>query len=85
MRTRRPVDRVAADAADSSLADDGDFQQWTDAAGDDGIMAMYAAPAAGAYLADHADELGMFGSTYAQMATSDGSGQTTVTGNPAPD
>ena len=82
---QKTVDAIAADAADSPLADDDDFNQWTDAAGDDGIISMYAAPAAGAYLADHADELALFGGTYAQPATIDGTGSTTVTANPAPD
>ncbi|KQW53316.1 hypothetical protein ASC77_03235 [Nocardioides sp. Root1257] len=49
---QKTVDAIAADAADSPLADDDDFQQWTDAAGDDGIISMYAAPAAGKALAD---------------------------------
>jgi hypothetical protein len=56
------VDGIAADAADSSLADDDDFQQWTGAAGDGGIVSMYAAPAAGKALADGmADDLAALG------------------------
>ena len=51
------VDGIAKDAADSPLAADDDFQQWTGAAGDGGIMSMYAAPAAGKVLAE---ELGTF-------------------------
>jgi len=51
------VDGIAKDAADSSLADDDDFKQWTDAAGDGGIMSMYAAAAAGKVLGG-LDELG---------------------------
>ena len=51
------VDDVAKEAAKAPLADDDDFQQWTGAAGDGGIMSMYAAPAAGKVLAD---ELGGF-------------------------
>ena len=50
--TQDIVDDVAEDAADSSLADDSDFQKWTGAAGDAGIVSMYAAPAAGQVLAD---------------------------------
>jgi len=46
------VDGVVADAADAALADDDDFKRWTDAAGDAGIISMYAAPAAGKVLAD---------------------------------
>ncbi|WP_457205612.1 DUF3352 domain-containing protein [Nocardioides sp. P5_C9_2] len=46
------TDRVAADAGEGSLADDGDFQRWTEEAGDPGIMSVYVAPAAGKYLGD---------------------------------
>lgn len=51
--SQKIVDRVADDAADTSLADDDDFQHWTDAAGDGGIVSMYAAPDAGKALADN--------------------------------
>jgi hypothetical protein len=50
--TQDIVDGVADDAADSTLADDQDFQDWTEAAGDAGIVSMYAAPSAGQALAD---------------------------------
>ncbi|MFC6344048.1 DUF3352 domain-containing protein, partial [Nocardioides hankookensis] len=53
---QKTVDEVAADAADSPLADDDDFQQWTDAAGDDGIISMYASADVGGLLADFADD-----------------------------
>jgi hypothetical protein len=46
------TDQVVADAAESSLADDADFARWTQEAGDPGIISMYAAPTAGAYMAD---------------------------------
>ncbi len=47
------VAEATADAAtDSALADDGDYQQWTGAAGDPGILTAYAAPAAGAALGE---------------------------------
>lgn len=49
---QKAIDGIAEDAADSSLADDGDYQEWTDAAGDSGIVSMYAAPAAGKVLAE---------------------------------
>ncbi|GAA4721101.1 DUF3352 domain-containing protein [Nocardioides conyzicola] len=55
---QKTVDGIADDAADSSLADDDDYQQWTDAAGDSGIVSMYAAPAAGKVLADNLGGLG---------------------------
>jgi hypothetical protein len=37
---------VVKDAAKAPLSDDEDFQKWTDAAGDPGIMSLYAAPEA---------------------------------------
>ncbi len=43
---------IADDAAEASLADDEDYQKWTDEVGDAGIISMYAAPEAGAFLAD---------------------------------
>jgi hypothetical protein len=59
---QKTVDAVAADAADSTLADDEDFQHWTEAAGDAGIVSMYAAPSAGQALADlFTDSLGGLG------------------------
>lgn len=60
------AEQIADETSRASLADDGDFQQWTDEVGDAGVVNMYAAPAAGAYLADHADDL--FGS---MMGTAD--------------
>lgn len=54
---------IAADVADAtedgSLADDEDFQRWTDEAGDAGVVTMYAGPSLGDYLADNAG--GLFG------------------------
>lgn len=50
--TQEIADQVAADAAESSLADDEDYQRWTDEVGDSGVVAMYAAPGAGALLAE---------------------------------
>lgn len=50
----------AADAtADGSLADDEGFQKWTDAAGDPGIVTMYASAAAGDYLAENFSDIFM--------------------------
>ena len=48
-----------AETKKGSLADDDDFKHWTDEAGDPGVVTLYAGPAAGDYLADHADS--MFG------------------------
>lgn len=44
-----------------TLADDEDYQRWTDEAGDPGIMSLYAAPEAGPFLARNMDELGGMG------------------------
>ncbi|MBS43142.1 MAG: hypothetical protein CMH83_08300 [Nocardioides sp.] len=50
------TDEIAAavlDAgADDPLSDDGDYQEWTDAAGDAGIVSAYAAPGAGDLIAE---------------------------------
>jgi uncharacterized protein DUF3352 len=72
---------VSQDAAAGSLADDSDFQHWTDAVGDTGIVNLYAAPAAGAYLADNLGGLGMFGSSGSTMACSASSSDATETCN----
>ena len=53
------ADKVVAETKKGSLADDDDFKRWTDEAGDPGVVTLYAGPAAGDYLADHADS--MFG------------------------
>ena len=55
--TQEVVDGVAADAGDASLADDDDFQHWTDEAGGDGIVTAYLSPAAGRLLSDELDSL----------------------------
>ncbi len=53
------ADDVVAAAGKGSLAEDEDFQRWTDEAGDAGVVTLYAGPEAGDYFADHADD--MFG------------------------
>ncbi len=45
------AEQVTDDAAQESLADDEDYQRWTDEAGDPGIISGYAAPEAGQELA----------------------------------
>ena len=59
------TDQVVADAEEGTLADDGDFQRWTEEAGDPGIVSMYAAPAAGQYLADMS---GIYGESLGSMS-----------------
>jgi hypothetical protein len=57
---------IVDDAEKSPLSDDEDYQKWTDEVGDAGVINMYAAPAAGKFLADSADSLfgmGMGGGT----------------------
>lgn len=44
--------KVVAEADKGTLADDSDFQSWTDKAGDSGILSAYAAPAAGQALVE---------------------------------
>ncbi|HEU4810892.1 MAG TPA: DUF3352 domain-containing protein [Nocardioides sp.] len=50
---------IVDDAASSSLADDADYQQWTGEVGDAGIVNLYAAPAAGQFLADNLGGMGL--------------------------
>ena len=55
-------------AGDGTLADDGDYQKWTQAVGDPGIVTMYAAPAAGEALLETMDRMdngSFFGGGYA--------------------
>lgn len=67
---------AALDALEEgTLADDEDFTAWTEQAGDGGVMTMYAAPAAGEYLAE---ALGPF---YGQLS-GDGYGSTDDTADP---
>jgi uncharacterized protein DUF3352 len=51
------ADKVVAATEKGSLADDDDFQHWTDEAGDAGVVTMYAGPSLGDYLADHAEDV----------------------------
>jgi hypothetical protein len=46
------AEQVADDAAEASLADDEEFQEWTEAAGDPGILTAYVSAGAGKVLAD---------------------------------
>jgi hypothetical protein len=45
------VDQVVSETDHASLADDATYQRWTKAVGDSGVVNLYAAPAAGDYLA----------------------------------
>jgi len=48
--TAEVAKQVAGDDDGGTLADDDDFKHWTDEAGDDGILTMYAAPGSGEQL-----------------------------------
>lgn len=56
--TQEIADDVAEAAAESSLADDEDYQTWTSEAGDAGILTAYASPEAGTVIGE---EIGGFG------------------------
>jgi hypothetical protein len=51
------VDKVVSETEHASLADDATYQKWTKAVGDSGVVNLYAAPAAGEYLAGRLDGL----------------------------
>jgi hypothetical protein len=56
-KTQDDVSKVETAAAQDSLADDPTYQRWTKAVGDAGVVNLYAAPAAGDYLASHLADL----------------------------
>ena len=74
--SQKTVDEVVSETDHASLADDAAYQKWTKAVGDSGVVNLYAAPAAGDYLADQLGDLennlGGFplGGTITQSATS---------------
>jgi hypothetical protein len=55
--TQDLADQAVAAADKANLADDATYQKWTKAVGDSGVVNMYAAPAAGDYLAEHLGDL----------------------------
>jgi hypothetical protein len=55
--TTAKAEEVVRQTAKGALADDPDFQSWTDKAGDSGIVTAYASPAAGQALAHGMDGL----------------------------
>ncbi len=57
--TEALAEEVAAETDKATLADDETYQKWTDEVGDAGVLNLYASPAAGDYLADNLDELGV--------------------------
>jgi hypothetical protein len=63
------AEQVVAAAGEGSLADDGEFQRWTEEAGDPGIVSAYAAPAAGKYFGELIDAQRDMLSPMAEMGT----------------
>ena len=70
------VDKVVSETDHATLADDPTYQKWTKAVGDSGVVNLYAAPAAGAYLAGRLDglqqdlgDLGASGGSFLSSAT----------------
>ncbi len=55
--TQELADQVVAETKRGSLADDATYQRWTKAVGDSGVVNLYAAPAAGDYLARQLTQL----------------------------
>ena len=62
------AEQVADDATEANLADDEDFQKWTEAAGDPGIVTAYASAEAGKVLFE---ALGSFGGLLGSGGTTD--------------
>ena len=76
------ADGVVRDADAAPLSDDADFQQWSGAAGDAGIVSMYAAPEAGEYLGRLA-EMGTPGAMGSSSASGTVQQSGLMTGDPA--
>ena len=55
--SQKTVDEVVSETDHASLADDSTYQKWTKAVGDSGVVNLYAAPAAGDYLAHQLGDL----------------------------
>ncbi|MGA8248071.1 MAG: DUF3352 domain-containing protein [Nocardioides sp.] len=82
-RSQHVADAVVAETRTGSLADDATYQKWTKAVGDSGVVNMYAAPAAGDFLARELGglegSLGGLGLGLGQTSTSsEGSSQATA-------
>ena len=56
--TEALADEVVAETEKATLAEDETYQRWTGEVGEAGVLNLYAAPAAGDYLADNMDGLG---------------------------
>ncbi|GAA1961225.1 hypothetical protein GCM10009798_21240 [Nocardioides panacihumi] len=69
--TTEKAKEVVKETEKGSLADDPDFQSWTDKAGDSGILTAYAAPAAGQVLAQELGKATDGGSTFGSASPID--------------
>jgi Protein of unknown function (DUF3352) len=74
--SQNAVDKVVSETEHASLADDATYQKWTNEVGDSGVVNLYAAPAAGEYLAGRLDglqqdlgDLGAAGGSFMSSAT----------------
>jgi hypothetical protein len=70
--TESIAQQVVDKTGEGTLAADGDYQKWTGELGDPGVVNMYAAPEAGKYLAEMAQQFSGMASQLGSMA-SDGS------------
>ena len=75
--TKKQADRYAADAEEGSLADDENFQKWTEEVGDPGFVTMYASADAPSYALDLQEEL-----MSSSMESSSGQLELTADGGP---
>ena len=75
--TEEIAQQVTDAAADKPLVDDDSYNRWIDEAGESGIVSMYAAPAAGEYLASQlgtvGDQLGALGGATPDLSSGGGS------------
>lgn len=72
--TKDLAQKVVDKTADGTLADDSDYQKWTSEVGDAGVVNLYAAPDAGKYLAQLAQEFSGMASGFATSNGADSMG-----------
>ena len=66
--TESIAQKVVDKTGEGTLADDSDYQKWTSEVGDAGVVNMYAAPEAGRYLAQMADQFSGMASDFGSMS-----------------
>ncbi len=74
--------KVVDGTGDGTLADDSDYQKWTGEVGDAGVVNMYAAPEAGQYLAQMAQQFSGMASGFGSMTGDDSMGGNLGNDNP---